>query len=76
VRAIVISTDPILISYAGSLLEGAGISAVTFDQNASIVEGSIGALPRRLVVPPEQYDAARRVLTNAGLGDELAQEPR
>jgi len=72
VRAVVITTDPILLSYATSVLEGAGVHAVTFDQNASIVEGSIGALPRRLVVPEEQYEQARRILTDAGLGAELA----
>lgn len=71
-RVIVITTDPILISYADVMLADAGIEALTFDQNASIVEGSIGALPRRLMVAEERYDDAVSVLTNAGLGNFLA----
>jgi len=74
VRAIVITTDPILISYATSLLAEAGIEALTFDQNASIVEGSIGALPRRLMVAEESYGAARRILEDAGLGKALKEK--
>lgn len=71
-RAIVITTDPILISYATSLLAEAGIEALTFDQNASIVEGSIGMLPRRLMVSEERYNEAARLLEDAGLGKFLA----
>jgi len=74
VRAIVITTDPILISYVTSLLAEAGIEALTFDQNASIVEGSIGALPRRLMVPEERFDQAVRILREAGLGETLVEK--
>jgi len=70
-RAIVMTTDPILISYATSVLEEAGIKALTFDQHASIVEGSIGILPRRLMVPDDRYADAVSRLRAAGLGDAL-----
>lgn len=73
-RAIVITTDPILISYATSLLADAGIEALTFDQNASIVDGSIGALPRRVMVAEESYGEARQILEDAGLGKSLREK--
>ena len=44
----------------------AGIEAVVLDTYTSILEGSIGAIPRRLMVVEEDYDAARRILVEAG----------
>jgi hypothetical protein len=41
------------------------------DQNMSVLEGSIGILPRRLLVAEDDADAARRLLEQAGLGHEL-----
>jgi hypothetical protein len=37
----------------------------------SILEGSLGMLPRRLLVEEERADQARRILTDAGLAGEL-----
>jgi hypothetical protein len=42
-----------------------------FDQNMSVLEGSLGVLPRRLLVPEEHAAAARRLLEDAGFGHEL-----
>jgi len=41
------------------------------DRNMSVLEGSIGLLPRRILVDEEQESRARRLLTDAGLGHEL-----
>ncbi len=66
------SNDPVLISFVEALLKEAGIEHATLDQNMSIMEGSLGILPRRMLVARDQLDSARRILTDAGLGRELA----
>jgi hypothetical protein len=44
------------------------------DQNMSVIEGSLGILPRRIMVEDDKVAAARRVLVDAGLGHELRPE--
>jgi hypothetical protein len=66
------SNDPVLISFAEALLREAGIRHATFDQNMSVVEGSLGILPRRMLVDRGQHDDARRILVEAGLERELS----
>ena len=70
-REIVRTNDPVLITAIQALLQGANIEHAVFDQNMSVLEGSIGMLPRRVMVADDQADAARRLLTDAGLGSEL-----
>ncbi len=65
-RELLRSNDPVLLSWVRALLADAGIEAILFDQHASIMEGSIGAIPRRLMVLAEEWDAASRVLEQAG----------
>jgi len=62
----VTSNDPVRLSFLIALLADAGIRAVVLDAHTSAVEGSIGAIPRRLVVAPEDETRARRVLAEAG----------
>ena len=66
--------DPVLVSAVGALLDGAGIHYVVLDQNMSVIEGSLGILPRRIMVAADDVAAARRVVTEAGLGHELRPE--
>ncbi|MEM9667557.1 MAG: DUF2007 domain-containing protein [Pseudomonadota bacterium] len=56
------TTDPVKLSYACHLLDEEGIQYFVADQYISAVEGSIGAFPRRLTVPSELVERARRVL--------------
>jgi hypothetical protein len=70
-REIVRTNDMVLISAVGSLLDGAGIRHLVFDQNMSVLEGSLGMLPRRILVAENDAAAARRLLTDAGLAHEL-----
>lgn len=56
------TNDPTTIAFATALLQGEGIAAFELDVNMSALEGSIGILPRRLMVADAEYDAAVRVL--------------
>jgi hypothetical protein len=66
------SNDPVLISFAEALLKEAGIAHATVDQNMSVIEGSIGILPRRILVASGQHEEARGILAEAGLAGELS----
>lgn len=66
-RTILRSNDPVEISFVQALLADAGVGAVLLDAYTSVMEGSIGAIPRRLVVADDDYDVARRVLEEAGV---------
>jgi hypothetical protein len=66
VRVLATSNDPVRLSFLTALLADAGIAAVVLDAHASAVEGSIGAIPRRLMVATEDEARARRVLQEAG----------
>ncbi len=65
-HVVAISNDLVRISFLTALLSDAGIQAVLLDAHVSATEGSIGAIPRRLVVTAEDAQAARRVLQDAG----------
>ncbi len=60
------SNDPVRLSFLTALLADAGIGSVLLDQHMSAVEGSIGAIPRRLMVAEADYRRAQLVLTEAG----------
>lgn len=59
------TNDPVSLSFFQTRLGQAGIEAVIFDTNASIVEGSIGILPRRLMVIDDDYGQAVEVVAEA-----------
>ena len=70
-REIVRTNDMVLVSAVVALLEGAGIRHMVLDQNMSVLEGSLGVLPRRILVPEGNELTARQILQDAGLGKEL-----
>jgi hypothetical protein len=70
-REIVRTNDPVLISVIEALFNGAHIPYLVLDQNMSVLEGSIGMLPRRILVDDGSEQEARTLLTDAGLGKEL-----
>ncbi|MGH1412701.1 MAG: DUF2007 domain-containing protein [Pelagimonas sp.] len=61
------TTDITLIPLAKTLLDEMGIDSFELDVNMSILEGSIGILPRRLMVRRDELDQARRVLRENGV---------
>lgn len=65
-RELVNSNDPVRLSFLIALLADAGITAVLLDAHTSAIEGSIGAIPRRLMVAAEDERRAREVLREAG----------
>jgi Putative prokaryotic signal transducing protein len=60
------TNDPVRLSWLQALLRDSGIESIVLDHHTSLVEGSIGAIPRRLVVVEEDYRRARAVLAAAG----------
>ena len=60
------TNDPVRLSWLIALLADEGIAAEVFDVHTSIAEGSIGAIPRRLMVDADHAARARRVLIDAG----------
>jgi len=70
------TNDPVTLSFAESLMKDAGIHCMVADQAMSILEGSLGMLPRRFLVEDDRATEARRILVDAGLGDELRTERR
>ena len=49
-RELVRTNDPVLVTAIEALLKGAEIHHVVLDQNMSVLEGSLGILPRRILV--------------------------
>jgi len=70
-REIVRTNDAVLVSAIEALLEGADIPHMVLDQNMSVLEGSLGILPRRVLVASQYEQEARQLLVEAGLGHEL-----
>jgi hypothetical protein len=75
VRELVRTNDPVLVSAIEALLTGAGIPHLVLDQNMSVLEGSLGILPRRILVDEGHANKARRLLQDAGLARELRSDP-
>ncbi|MGP4693321.1 putative signal transducing protein [Agrobacterium cavarae] len=73
-RELIRTNDAVLLSFAESLMKDAGIHCMIADQGMSILEGSLGLLPRRFLVEDERSEQARRILIDAGLADELRDE--
>lgn len=61
------TTDPTELAFAQALLQGEGIAVFEMDVNMSVLEGSIGILPRRLMVADRDHADAVRTLRDNGL---------
>jgi len=65
------TNDIVLISVIESLMQGAGIVHMVVDTHMSVLEGFGGMISRRILVDRDQASLARRIMREAGLGDEL-----
>ncbi len=61
------STDPTEIAFASALLSGEDIEVFVLDVHMSVLEGSIGILPRRMLVRRADAERARIVLRDNNL---------
>ncbi len=56
------TTDPTLVAFATALLRAEDITCFDLDVHMSVLEGSIGVMPRRLMVAGEDLFRARAIL--------------
>jgi hypothetical protein len=70
------TNDPVLLSYVSALLEEEDIAFMVADLNMSVLEGSIGILPRRVLVETDRIAQARNLLTEAGIGHVIADDKK
>ena len=75
-RELVRTNDAVLITAIEALLKAARIGHMVADENISVLEGSIGVFPRRILVGEDELEAARRLLRDAGLAHELWRDGR
>lgn len=65
------TNDLVMISLIETLLDEARVRYFVADSHMSAVEGSLGFLPRRILVDSGDRERARRLLAEAGLAAEL-----
>jgi len=59
------SNDPVYLSWAEDVLRQHGIAPISLDHHASVLEGSINAIQRRIMVTDEDFPAAEKILGDA-----------
>ena len=65
------SNEMVFLSWAEALPKSENIEMIVLDGHMSVMEGSVSAIPRRVMVADEDYDRARRALEAAGEGGRL-----
>ncbi|MDX2308985.1 MAG: DUF2007 domain-containing protein [Hyphomicrobium sp.] len=70
-RELLRSNDPVLISFVEQLLLEAGVQPFLMDRNMSILEGSLGVLPCRVLVHEDVWPKGRSLMIEAGLSEWL-----
>jgi len=71
VRELLRTNEPVFISWAEAMLRSEEIETFVLDGHTSVLEGSAGAILRRIMVVDEDYARARRLLQEAGEGHRL-----
>ncbi|MBK5928460.1 DUF2007 domain-containing protein [Rhodobaculum claviforme] len=66
-RELLRTNDPTVIAWASALLEGEGIEPFVLDVHMSALEGSIGILPRRMMVRDADHFRASAVMRDNGI---------
>lgn len=65
-RELLRTNDLVRLSYLEALLRAESIGVLVLDGHMSVLEGSAGAIPRRLMVADDDHAAARSLLEAAG----------
>ncbi len=65
------TNDAVIISFVEALMRDAGIGCMVADRNMSVLDGSLGILPRRILIERDRLEEARRILTDAGIAHEM-----
>lgn len=68
------TNNPVTVSFVESLLTDEGIIHFVADQHMSILDGSLGILPRRVMVESDEIHNARRLMKDNGLEAELPEK--
>lgn len=63
------TNNAVRLSWLQALLRDSGIDCLVLDHHTSLVEGNIGAIPRRLMVSDSDFRRACAVLAAAGEAD-------
>lgn len=71
-KELIRTNDAVIISFVESLLRDAGIDCLVADQNMSVLDGSIGILPRRIMVADDDLEEARLIVADAGIAGEIS----
>ena len=66
-KELIKTNDPTVLAFATALLTGEGIDHFVLDVHMSMLEGSIGILPRRIMVPNDDITRARRAMRDNGI---------
>lgn len=61
-KELIRTNDPVLLSYLTHRLAEEGIEPFEMDLHMSLMEGSLGILPKRIMVIDEDYESARKIL--------------
>jgi hypothetical protein len=72
-KQLIRTTDIVTISHIQAILDAEGIATFELDVNMSVLDGSLGILPRRIMVADDEYDDAFQLITDAGLAMELSE---
>ena len=75
-RELLRSNNLVFLSWLDAFLRDDGIEPIVLDAHTSVLEGSTLAIPRRVMVADEDFERARRALTEAGEGNRLSPENR
>jgi hypothetical protein len=73
-REILCSNDAVLINFVVVLLRDAGLNPLLADEHVSAIEGSIGALPRRILIASEELAQAKRVMNEADMSQWISSD--
>jgi putative signal transducing protein len=64
-RELLRTNDPVRLSWAQAVLRDVGIDSLVLDHHTSLVEGSIGAIPHRLMVAERDHRRACALIAAA-----------